>query len=88
MEKSIQVARFAPALALAGAQTPPASWYTDERVCEREKKTVFRSTWQAVGRRDQVVSTGDYFTGDFLGEPYVVVRAADGKVRAMVVVST
>ena len=49
---------------------------------ERERARLFRRTWQAVGRLDQVPNPGDYFTGSLAGDPYVVVRDHDGTLRA------
>ena len=67
---------------LAEAFTIPASWYTDPRVAELEKQSVFGHAWQAVGRLDQVAAPGQFFTVDLAGEPIVVVRSADGELRA------
>lgn len=69
-----ELGRFDPSLPIEAAWTPPASWYLDPAFLERERETVFRRSWQAVGRADQVSRAGDYFTGCILGEPYVVVR--------------
>ncbi|HEV2289502.1 MAG TPA: aromatic ring-hydroxylating dioxygenase subunit alpha [Candidatus Acidoferrales bacterium] len=67
---------------LAEAFTIPASWYIDSRVAELESQSVFGRTWQAVGRLDQVAAHGQFFTVDLAGEPIVVVRSADGELRA------
>jgi choline monooxygenase len=67
---------------LAEASTIPGSWYTDERIGELEREYVFGRTWQVVGRLDQVASPGQYFTAQVAGEPILVARGNDGKVRA------
>lgn len=67
---------------LAHAYTIPASWYTDLRVADLEKRGIFHRTWQMVGRTDQVSKSGEFFTTDLDGEPLVVVRGADGVLRA------
>lgn len=77
-----QVQRFDPSLPIEEAPTPPASWYRDERIYALEKQAVFRATWQPVGRLDQVRSPGDYFTGELVGEPFVVARDEEGQLRA------
>jgi len=64
------------------AFTIPAPWYLDERIAALEQQQVFGCNWIAVGRADQVASPGDFFTVELAGEPLVVVRGADGKVRA------
>ena len=67
---------------LAEASTIPGAWYTDDRIAELEREHVFGRTWQVVGRLDQVVSAGQYFTAEVAGEPILVVRGADGALRA------
>lgn len=66
---------------LPRAATIPGEWYTDLRVAELEKQSVFSRTWQVVGRVDQVAAPGQYVTARVAGEPVVVVRGADGALR-------
>lgn len=63
---------------LAEASTIPGPWYTDPRVLELEKASVFASSWQFVARLDQLAKQGQYVTADVAGEPVVVVRDASG----------
>jgi choline monooxygenase len=72
---------YDPGAPLAEAFTIPASWYTDERVYELERQTVFANSWQFAGRADQVTAPGDYLTTEIAGEPIVIVRAEDGVLR-------
>src|ERR1700737_581868 len=74
--------RFDPALPLECAHTIPSSWYTDRDIHASECRFVFGDSWQAVGRTDQVIEAGSYFTTDLAGEPIVVVRDAAGVLRA------
>jgi choline monooxygenase len=67
---------------LAQASTIPGSWYTDARVYERERETVFSKSWQMVGRVDQLAEAGAYVTAEVAGEPIVVVRGHDDVLRA------
>jgi choline monooxygenase len=67
---------------LKEAFTIPAAWYLDERIEDLERENVFGRNWIAVGRADQVAATGDFFTLELAGEPLVVVRGADGVLRA------
>ena len=69
---------YDPAKPLAEASTIPAPWYTDPRVLELEKASVFSSSWQFVARLDQLAKQGNYVTADVGGEPVVVVRDAAG----------
>lgn len=77
-----ELSRFDPECPIGSALTPPASWYTTQAFHDLERDTVFRNHWQFVGRLDQVELPGDYFTGVFMGWPYVVVRSNDGNLRA------
>ncbi len=67
---------------LEEAYTIPAPWYTDERVAELERQNVFGCSWQPVARTDQVSMPGQYVTVDLAGEPLLIVRGNDRKLRA------
>jgi choline monooxygenase len=68
---------------LAHASTPPSHWYFDPRLLAAEQERVFARTWQLAGREEQVASPGDYFTATVGGEPIIVVRGADDRLRAL-----
>ena len=64
------------------AFTIPASWYTDARVLDLERQTVFVSAWQVAGRAEQVARPGQFVSCEMAsGEPIVVVRGSDGVLR-------
>jgi choline monooxygenase len=67
---------------LAEAYTIPAAWYTDSRVANLERQSVFSRNWQAVGRLAQLERPGDYITATVANEPIVTVRGRDGRLRA------
>jgi choline monooxygenase len=67
---------------VARAWTLPSNLYTDATVFAVEKEKIFARSWQVVGHHDQVAKAGDYFTTELVGEPLLVVRASDGKLRA------
>ncbi len=64
------------------SHTIPATWYVDERIAQLERQHVFGGTWQVVARIDQLLRPGQFVTTQFAGEPLVVVRSADGQLRA------
>jgi choline monooxygenase len=66
---------------LSRAATIPAAWYTDPRIAELERLSVFSKTWQLVARTDQVRSPGEFVRATVAGEPIVVVRGNDGVLR-------
>jgi choline monooxygenase len=67
---------------LEKASTIPAPWYFDTRIAQLERETVFAGNWQVVGRLDPVKEPGQFFTIDVNGEPLLIVRSQDGKLRA------
>ncbi len=82
MELSQLIAQYNPAAPLAEATTIPAPWYTDPRIADLERRTVWSRSWQMVARADQLAEPGRYVTTTVAGEPIVVVRGADGVLRA------
>jgi choline monooxygenase len=84
MERSVLdvVNLYNPHDPLEEAWTIPAPWYFDERVAALERASVFSSTWQVLGRTDQVRGNGQFFTAELAGEPLVVARGEDGQLRA------
>ena len=73
---------FSPSIPVDCAQTPPSSWYTDPAMAELERKSVFRQHWLAVCCLDQLREPGSYVSGNLAGEPYVVLRDEEGRLRA------
>src|SRR6202166_519738 len=84
MERSVRdvVNLYNPHDPLEEAWTIPAPWYFDERIAALERASVFSTTWQVVGRTDQVRGNGQFFTAELAGEPLVVARGEDGQLRA------
>jgi len=72
---------YNPAAPLDQASTIPSSWYTDARIFQLEQDTVFSNSWQLAARLDQLNKPGDYVTTDIAGEPIVIVRGGDDKIR-------
>ena len=72
---------YNPEAPLAEASTIPSAWYTDQRIFELEKQTVFSRSWHVAARIDQLCAPGDYVTSEIAGEPIVVVRGHDDVVR-------
>ena len=68
---------------LSHAATIPSSCYTDPSSLPLERDAIFARTWQLVGREEQVAATGSYFTAEVAGEPLLLVRGSDGRVRAL-----
>jgi choline monooxygenase len=60
----------------------PLSWYADSAVYERELRSVFRHGWQYAGSVDRLTDSASYFTSWIARTPIVVVKDADGLLRA------
>jgi len=73
---------YDPHAPLSQASTIPSSWYTNEDLFEVETQTVFSNSWQFAARVDQLINPGNYVTSEIGGEPVVIVRGNDGKLRA------
>ena len=67
---------------LATAATPPSWWYTSADFLALEKEKVLARHWQLVGRAEQAAQPGQFFTAEIAGEPIIVARGGDGKLRA------
>jgi choline monooxygenase len=73
---------YDPHARLANAWTIPAEWYLDARILDLERQTVFARSWQLVARVDQLRDAGNYVSCELpAGEPVVVVRGNDGRLR-------
>ena len=68
--------------ALARGRTLPAEWYTDPKRFEREQDRIFATSWNFIGRVDQVAKAGDFLTGRLGKVPVVIVRDEAGLLRA------
>ncbi|MEE4450164.1 aromatic ring-hydroxylating dioxygenase subunit alpha [Novosphingobium resinovorum] len=60
----------------------PAWTYSDAEFFEAEKERVFAPSWQVVCHESDLPRPGDWHTLDYIGESVVVVRGADGALRA------
>ena len=61
----------------------PPDAYLSPELNELEVRTIFERSWLCVGREEYAPEPGDYYTIDVMGEPVVIVRGADGVVRAL-----
>ncbi|MDE0284091.1 MAG: aromatic ring-hydroxylating dioxygenase subunit alpha [Gammaproteobacteria bacterium] len=68
---------------LEEARGLPPQAYLSEEFYELELEHLFRRDWICVGREEEVAQTGDYFTIELAGEPLVVVRGTDNRLRAL-----
>ena len=64
-------------------RTLPARYYTSPEIYERERERIFGREWLYVGRSDAISKSGDYFLAEMFGESLIIVRGADGRIRAL-----
>jgi choline monooxygenase len=77
------LAGFDPDTPLERAETIPARWYTDPAVWELERRAVFAAEWQYVAPAAPLEEPGRYFAVSVAGEPLLIVRGEDGRLRGL-----
>ncbi len=68
---------------IAEATTLPSRWYTDPAVLAAERKNLFHKGWQYVGSLAWLTEPGSHFATEIQGEPLIVLRDRQGKLRAL-----
>lgn len=63
--------------------TLPAGAYSSEAFYRWEEKNLLRAGWLSVAHVSQVEKVGDFITMELLGEPLVIVRDKDEKIRVL-----
>jgi choline monooxygenase len=66
---------------ISRAWSLPSRFYTDPAVFAAEKEGIFSRSWQVVGHRHQLANPGDFFTTELQGEPLLLVRDENAKLR-------
>ncbi|MBW4631171.1 MAG: aromatic ring-hydroxylating dioxygenase subunit alpha [Iphinoe sp. HA4291-MV1] len=61
----------------------PGYYYTEPKIFTQELKTIWRSTWQFVGRESDLPNPGDYLTCMIGLEPIFVIRTPSGSLQSM-----
>lgn len=61
----------------------PAGCYTEPAFFEFERREVFARSWICVGREEEIPEPGDVLPAEVAGEPMIVVRGEDGRIRAL-----
>ena len=72
----------APPLRAAAPRALAARYYTDPAVLQRELNTIFQRTWQYAGHVTDLPEAGTYATARAGDQPVLVLRGADGELRA------
>ena len=64
------------------ARAMPKSVYSSEDFLQLELENIFRKDWFCVGRADGFANPGDYLAFELAGQPVMVVRDKEGRIRA------
>ena len=67
---------------LQQAHALDAAYYFGDATHELERRAVFAPSWQIVAHQAELAESGDHVLVDVAGTPVVVLRAADGALRA------
>lgn len=73
---------FDPTLTTAEASTAPGAWYVDPQFYAFETEHVLKKHWQFVAPLSALNSVGDYFSGQFLNEPFFIIRDEKNELKA------
>jgi len=65
------------------AFTMPGAFYTSPALLELEREQLFRRKWVCVGREEELPEPGDYRATELVGEPVLLMRNAEGRIRAL-----
>jgi len=74
--------RIAASRPMEDAMAMPPSVYTSREILDLESERIFRHEWICVGRESTLAKSGDYVTSEIVGQPLVVIRGRDEKIRA------
>ncbi len=64
------------------AATLPGPLFSDAQIFRQEVRTLFQRSWTCVGREDEIPKPGDYRTYEIGGSGVIVLRDAQGRLRA------
>jgi Rieske 2Fe-2S family protein len=68
---------------VAGSRTLPGEFYTSPDVLVEEKQRILARSWNCVGRASRLAAPGDYFLRAVADESIIVLRDAQGVLRAL-----
>jgi len=71
------------ALPLERGRALPPRFYTDPGLYKLELNRIWQRSWLYVGRLEDLLSPGDWIAAELVGESIMIVRGADGNLRAL-----
>ena len=82
MKASQEIARFDLTLPIESSPTPPSSWYRQADILQLETDQLLLQSWQPVARLAQLEEAGNFVSGCFLEQPWILTRNEQGQVQA------
>src|SRR5215813_5525382 len=64
------------------AWSMPGAFYSDPQILALEREQIFLREWLCIGRVEELARAGDFMPMEICGEPLVIVRGFDGRIRA------
>jgi len=61
----------------------PPAWYVGDANFAAEQRLIWGSSWVSVARTEDVAEIGSFVSGSIAGDPFVVVRDKEGRLRAL-----
>ena len=65
------------------ATAMPGEYYVNEDMLGLELQHLFSGDWICVGRADEIPAPGNFMAYDLIGEPVLIIRDAEGHIRAL-----
>ena len=82
MNQALAELRKTVEVPLERARAMPRSVYVSDTYCQLEIERIFRREWFCAGRSEGLPNPGDYIAFELAGQPVMVVRDSDGRLRA------
>lgn len=77
-----EIRKYNNKITIEEAITPPSSWYTNREFFDLECKNVFKNNWVGLQSNHSLLNPGSYISGQYINEPYVIVKNAENKINA------
>jgi choline monooxygenase len=68
-------------LPLEQSETIPSSWYTKQEFHSIDRDAILTKEWNIIGHVSQLTNVGDFIIGEAAGNPVIVVKGNDDKIR-------
>ena len=67
---------------LERSETIPSKWYTSVDFHTIDREAIFSKEWNVIGHVNQLQNVGDFILGEAAGNPVIIIKGNDEKLRA------